>query len=181
MFCSLNCQRSAGQMIFALLKTSVSAASAGPWKLERELQRRLDLSGVVLLRRIDTTEIRTRRVRVGPPEAHMVEGIEGLETELNFDPLHDFEVLVNPEIQLVHAARPDVAPAGRIPAHVVAEILVDAILDRVTGRRLVIIARQILNASPGRIGGDVGVTTREADEVRGIEPPFERALIAAQV
>src|SRR5215470_12147202 len=146
--------------------------------LKRQLQRHLDLPGVVQLNRIDTTEIRTSRVRVGAPEARVVEGVESLETELGFYLLQELEVLIEPKIQLVHTAGPDVTPAGRIPAHIIAEILVDAVLDGVIWRRLVVVARQILNAGPGRVVRDVSVPIREANEVRRIEPTVERALVA---
>src|SRR5262245_44526945 len=108
----------------------------------------------------------------------MIEGVESLETELSFYPLHNLEVLVDPEIQFVHTTGPDVAPSCRIPAYIIAEILVDAVLDGVIRRGLVVGARQVLNAGPGGVVRDVSVPIREADEVRRIEPTVERALVA---
>ena len=62
----------------------------------------------------------------------MIENVEGVETELKIGPLPSLEetdILIESDIGFVHAADSDVAPAGRIGADEISEILVDAVLD----------------------------------------------------
>ena len=110
----------------------------------------------------------------------MIEDVEGVEAELQVHPLpslDDVDVLIESDIGFVHAADSDVAPASRISADKISEVLVDAILDGIAGRRFVVVAREVLDASPSRNGGKVRVLVCEREELAGVEPLIERLLI----
>ncbi len=76
----------------------------------------------------------------------MIERIEGVEAELHLNALREADVLVQPDVRLIHVADANVAPARRDGSYVVAEILV-------------------LDAGPGGVRRDVGVLRREPEEV----------------
>ena len=70
----------------------------------------------------------------------MIENVEGVETKLKVHPLpalDEMEVFVESDVGFVHAANTHVAPARGIGADKISEVLVDAVLDCVAGRRLI--------------------------------------------
>ena len=89
----------------------------------------------------------------------MIEDVEGVETELKIHPLPSLDevhVFVQSNVGFVHAAGTDVAPASRIGADKISEVLVDAILDGIAGGRFVVVAWEVLDASPSRKFSTVG-------------------------
>ena len=98
----------------------------------------------------------------------MIQGVESLEAELELHPLGGTKVLVESQIQFVHMASADVAPAGWIVANVGREILVDNVLDAIARRRNVAVA------------GDGSVLRREGEKLVGIEPMIQRLFVVGQ-
>src|SRR5437588_272338 len=110
----------------------------------------------------------------------MIENVEGVETELKIGPLPSLEetdILIESDIGFVHAADSDVAPAGRIGADKISEVLVDAVLDGIARRGFIVIAREVLDAGPSRNRGKVRVLVWEREELAGVKPLVERLLI----
>jgi hypothetical protein len=100
----------------------------------------------------------------------MIEGVEGLEAQLELGPLGGMEVFENSQIQLVHTAGAHIAPAGGIVANVGGEILIDTVLGAVAGRWNVAVAGQVLNSRPGRNTRDRCVLGWEREKLAGVEP-----------
>src|SRR5262249_5081419 len=57
---------------------------------------------------------------------------------------------------------------------------VNAVPGGIAGRRLPVVAGQVLNSRPRRIVRDVRVLRREADELRRVEPLVEALLVLRQ-
>src|SRR5579872_4054704 len=125
--------------------------------LKIELERHLHQAGVVLLGWIYLAEAGAGGVRVWSQKARVIERVVGLEAVLQADLLPETEVLRDHQVEVIDPAGADVAPAGRIGADEVREVLIDTVLDRVAWRGLVIIARQILNAGPCRVGRNIRI------------------------
>ena len=148
--------------------------------LKRQSTSELDQSRIVHLSRSDAAKVGAARVGIGGIKTRMIEDVEGFKAELKIHPLpslDEMEVFVESDVGFVHAADSDVAPASRISADKISEVLVDAILDGIAGRRFVVVAREVLDASPSRNGGKVRVLVCEREELAGVEPLIERLLI----
>ena|SRR5437667_10090599 len=100
--------------------------------LKRQSSAEFDQARIVHLSRSDAAKAGAARVGIGGIKSRMIENVEGVETELKVHPLpalDEMHVFVESDIGFVHAADSDVAPAGRIGADEISEILVDAVLD----------------------------------------------------
>ena len=111
---------------------SIQDKCATPHPLKRESGAELDEPCIVHLSRSDAAKAGAARVGIGGIKSRMIENVEGVETELKIGSLPSLEetdILIESDIGFVHAADSDVAPAGRIGADEISEILVDAVLD----------------------------------------------------
>src|ERR1035437_1600014 len=146
--------------------------------LEVHFQGHLNSARGILLILLHGSEGTVGGICIRPGEPWMVQRVVCLEAELYFQPFRWLEVLVDPQVHLIDAAYANVAPRRRDGADPVGKILVDAVLDGVSGLRHVAVAGETLNAGPRRIAGQTAVLVRKHRKLRSIEPLREGALVA---
>src|SRR5216684_5557452 len=110
----------------------------------------------------------------------MVEGVKGIEAQLDLHAFDRTERLIEPKIQFVHPTGSNIRPTRRNFAHVGGEVLVDTVLDGVGRRRLVVVSRQVLDAGPGGILRDVCILRWKREKLGGVEPLLQRLFAVGE-
>src|SRR5260370_37286117 len=113
--------------------------------LKVQLEGHLELARLILFGGGDAAKGCCARVGIGRGETHVVKSVERLETVLQPEALAHLEVLEYSGVEGVDAAGAHDGPAGGIGADEGREVVIDAVLDSVTGGRLILVTWAFLN------------------------------------
>src|SRR4030095_1265191 len=163
-----------------LLHTKLFVFPAGiepcPWQSGGAVQSEIDLNcelqytRLILLRWIHNPKISAPGIGIGPAEARMIECVEGFAAHLYFQIFAQPEILVDSNIQYVHAARSNIRPTGGIAPHIVSEVCIDSVSRIIGAGWFVIGSGEILHTRPSGVEREVIIRIREFHEVRCVEP-----------